>query len=1041
MDRKQGGFTLAEVLVSIVIIGIATITIFSFISSLARQTTNIKNQTFATQKAIQIMEELRSLVGRTDRIGILDNYDDFGSFNPFLTTENTDALGNDPSSPLSGNVRLGSGWRYLRQVSVVTQTADPYMRRVSVNIYLAKQSNPSETETLLAQSVSVIKTSVAGGVATQVMDVYLLCLENIPGWWTSTQDLRPMADALIGDIQIRNPGLEIKTHWITRLSYGRDPYYTPYINEATRADILTDIPFVYYYPGLTQKRTTAGAYYNDFYYYPDFFSAKINVDSEVRNVGSYGAADQYNNAVRYPEEEEMYARYGGEMSLRMLLEKMNSSPTELTNIIILNLHGELLPLPPLRNYSDAAKDPISNPNVRVVTHPESLSYRTNPPNVKLRVYSYVTDPGGWADASTLSKITICFPEKNFIGSIIVTKYIGNASTAYSSLAATVGADYTISFVDNTTVLVLNNSPLRHAQNGNYGLPSSKRLYELEYIPCPIESPPTFAKDLAYSSATSIPRNTARWIITIAGAAFTGNDGMYTVDTRIGDQTVSGYPNFSRTYFWVGTTPPYTEQYQFMGDPRHCPYADIKTASGYNWYFAKVNSADYAGFGKTVNGWVSSEATESPCLNVPRYFQLYRNGLLMTNGIFSPVTGWSFFYVGVGGEMGGDGATDYPDGIPVCRKPWAPATTTSTGINEIDSLWAATSYGEVLSRVIAKTDNSWYGRYWIGELCPDSEWTNWLANGNLATGTGNFYRARYTTSSSWGLNFNPGKMTGGRGCVSWTNGLTSSSTNLDHSGASGATGNITTDGNLVAGIFNFPPVTPINAERPFRLDSSSNRPPEWSDAIFSSQRTTISEEKNYYNSSYGGSYSSSKSIKLVYGTLAGYTVIQGLSPQTGFGAAQISRQALQGILHQFLVAGEPTVTTGRIVQLPLASLSAPSSGEEFDVGDTEVNIQWSNVWKRWDEQKYTTAYADGFAEIEPIIYNLKYSNDNGSHWYFMGDDVPTSAGAKDLTHSYTTPYVWDISAKDQGTYLIRLEAYRQTLPLHYNYHQLRVYRWR
>jgi len=68
------------------------------------------------------------------------------------------------------------------------------MRKVRVSIYLADESNPSAGKTFLAKSVSIIKTSVAGCNPIQVMDVYFLCIENIPGWWTSTADLRPMAD-------------------------------------------------------------------------------------------------------------------------------------------------------------------------------------------------------------------------------------------------------------------------------------------------------------------------------------------------------------------------------------------------------------------------------------------------------------------------------------------------------------------------------------------------------------------------------------------------------------------------------------------------------------------------------------------------------------------------------------------------------------------------------------------------------------------------------------------------------------------------------
>src|SRR5262249_5106607 len=70
------------------------------------------------------------------------------------------------------------------------------------------------------------------------------------------------------------------------------------------------------------------------------------------------------------------------------------------NAMILNLHGELLPSPALRNYSDPAKDPGNYPFQRVVTHPENLKYSSGA-NVNLRVYGYLD---GLSDPTTLESI-------------------------------------------------------------------------------------------------------------------------------------------------------------------------------------------------------------------------------------------------------------------------------------------------------------------------------------------------------------------------------------------------------------------------------------------------------------------------------------------------------------------------------------------------------------------------------------------------------------------------------------------------------------
>lgn len=1035
MNKKEGGFTLAEVMISLVIIGIATITIFSFITSMARQTANVKHQTFATQKAIQIMEELRSLVGRTDRIGILDTYDNGTNYSFFLTTEDTGALGNDPANPLSGNVRMGRGWRYLRQISILKEPADPFMRKVYVRVYLADENNPSQPKRLLAHSVSIIKTSVAGCLSTQVMDVYFICIENIPGWWAATATLKPMTDELISDLQTRNPGLEIRSHWITRLAYGRDLYYTPYINNETRADLLTDLNSVYYYPGLIQKRTSAGMNYDEYYYVPENIAGRINIDGTITNEFSYALADQFNNGVRYPDEERLYAQYGGEISLRMLFEKMNSSPSELQNILIVNLHGELLPIPPMRNYSDAAKDPGLNQNVRVVTHPEKLQFALSD-SIPLRIYTYVMNPDGWAHDTTLNYATISFPNLTLLSAnIVVEKCVGNSTTVYQWVTATEGVHYSFATVGGTTTITLFDSPLRHPVNGTQGLESTKRLYGLEYIPAPVHSaatPVKFERDLTTNG--SVAKNTARWRVIVKPGVL--STGQYEVDTRIGNQTSSDLPNLSRTYFWINTSPPYTEQFQFMGDPRHCPYLDTKADHYYNWFFTNIPAGDFKGYEKTVNlfgqpGWCG-DGTYKLNVDVPRYFQLYRRGLLFTNGIYTSITGFSNYYVGLGGEMGGDSANDLPNSIRVCGKPWSQGVAV-TRVNEIIN--GPGDYN--LCRIIARTDNSWYSRYWIGELYPDDQWNYWQTNGNLPTGSGNFYRASPTI---FGFSFNPIKRTGTKGCSSFINGgTTTSHFRHDWPWLSNPAGVIQTDGNIMAQIFNYPLVTPLDASRPFQLNYNGNVPPEWNDSEYSSQRVTHTWEKNYYN--YGAtSDRASSGVKLTLGSSAAYMVIQGIDKQAGFGAAQISRVAIQGILHQFLVSGEPSVTIGRIVQLPLLSVSSPLSGEEFSNPST-INIQWSIFWKRWDGEKYTSAYPDGFSETEPVVYNIKYSPDNGLHWYFVQDNSSATPGVKSSGHYCSSVYSWDVSAFSEGTYLLRIEGYRQNLPLHYTYQLIRIYIWR
>ena len=62
---------------------------------------------------------------------------------------------------------------------------------------------------------------------------------------------------------------------------------------------------------------------------------------------------------------------------RILLERMCTDPGQFENAIYVNLHGELLPMPSIRNYSDPAKDPseAGRRGVRVVTHPRISCHR------------------------------------------------------------------------------------------------------------------------------------------------------------------------------------------------------------------------------------------------------------------------------------------------------------------------------------------------------------------------------------------------------------------------------------------------------------------------------------------------------------------------------------------------------------------------------------------------------------------------------------------------------------------------------------------
>ncbi len=1029
----QKGISLVEIIIAMTIMAMVMLSVARGFMFMNRATVQSKEKSFASQKAIQMMEELRGLIANKSdtSIGVLDDYDDGAVYNTILTTKREVTSAGDV---LSGNNK----GKFVRRVNVIMLPNEPLARQVFVRVYRASNKQ------VLAETVSVVRTISNQFVNTQVFDVYILSLENVPGWWVLLSSMKPMFDNVIQDLQTRNPGLEWRPHWVTRLAYGRDPFYTPYVNEDKRTNEEV-MPWIYFYPGLTVPDSTVPC----FYYVPSSIAGRVNIDGTVQNSWSYSIADQYNHAVRYPDEEAMYtaavtaAEAAGttppEMSLRMLLEKMNSPTGGMNNAMIVNLHGELIPLPPMRNYSDPAKDPVGHANVRIVTHPEKLQYASGSA-VKLRAYGYVTNPGSWAQDATLSTMTVLFPS-TFInpGSITIRKAVGNGTLAYSWQATTagVGNDYTITNPGGTqTLITLFNTPLRTALNGGKGLNATKRLYGLEYIPCDLSAAPAFVEgtqDLTTTDGgTARPKNTARWGIQIAAGVL--NDGQYTIETRMDDDVTTGVSgneptNLSRTYVWVGRAPPVTEQFQFMGDPRHMPYTDVKINMGYNVYFSTIDTADYPGFTGTSNLW-----NGGPNVDVPRYFQMYRSGLLTSWGLWTSITGYSNYYVGLGGEMGYDASNSFTNSLPIIRTPWLPSSAASANVNEIID-----GFTESYQRVISSNDNTWWGLFWLGELYPDSAYATWSVNGNLPVGSAatNFYRARYNAK---GFSFDPIKRTSDRGCSSFLNGNATgnNTTYFNHEYWDTNNGTITTPGLTLAQDFNFPLYDSMLARRPFRLNATNNQPPEWNVAAYSGTRTTLTTLETYYEAQGNeATHDSSALLRMKLGTNVATMVMNGLSPQGVVSNAFISKLCVINLTRGFLAAGAPAITTARIPQLPTVTITGPSTTDAFNNPST-INVVWSTAWTRWDSLPYTSGYPASYSESTSLTGNVKYSNDNGKHWYFINTDGVAKVGVKSAAQATLSPISWNVSALPRGTYVLRIEVYRDTIPLHYSYAQRQVY---
>ncbi len=426
--KKYFGFSLVELLVSLCILLFVIVASFSGQIGSLKTTQRSKDKVFATQKAIQIMEELRALVqgGGESSLETLDTKDDKSIFNPVLTTEyikppadiTQDERG---STETSGNVRLSSllnKWKFLRLVQVKRKGDDARAREVTVSVYYGDSSG-NRVLPALATLSSVLRTDANVNIPSQSIDTFALAINTVPGWWGDMYSLKQYYVDSVNQLKFANGGLDFKNHMITRLAYGRDPYYAPFTNTTAPTETLA-VNYPYFYPGYIKNIKQSPA--KDEFYYPVIAmqsdGALLNVDDTIynrfitgnntQNMNAYSSADYYNNAVRYPEEINIHKKlksyakiYTGleiEPTLRILWDDLTNGSGNYINAMITNLHGELLPMPPIRNYSDPAKDPKSSNYMykRIVTHPEMLEYSpttdSTQSSIKLRVYPYLTKP-------------------------------------------------------------------------------------------------------------------------------------------------------------------------------------------------------------------------------------------------------------------------------------------------------------------------------------------------------------------------------------------------------------------------------------------------------------------------------------------------------------------------------------------------------------------------------------------------------------------------------------------------------------------------
>ena len=1176
--RRADGLSMIEVLVALTLFTAVAIALLSHASIMFNDTAARKDKIFAFKKAQGILAELQAFVdrGEVDAAIDLDSMDDGTSFNPVLTIA-TDAASNPvaPDHVLSGNIQRQANWIWSRRITVQPFQGlnNRNVRYVTVRVF---KRSPRGNQNQMAVISSVINSAGSSYPSSQHYDVFFVAIENVPGWWVYMDAIKPFVEATVADLQARNPGLQLRTHWITKLAYGRNPRYTPYVNQA--ADSVQAVPGAYYYPG-----TMPAGNSSTYYYVPDNFRGRINLDGTLTNTVAnppendertgpyheYTLADQFNQAKRYYDERELFERRrasGDEDELaptwRMLLEEMCSNPDKFHNAIIVNLHGELLPMPPLRNYSDPAKD-IGNTTqnykfARVVTHPEKLRFSfdsatpTKSEDIRFRVYPYLSDPGAAGAPGSLDYITLDLlcSSVDSDGDLLPLDYhapgaitIQNFSLPGDTVAMVNPTPeyFTAAHPDNPygvgfTRLRFQNTPLTHGQDPSQadpldqtrGLNTSARLYGLEYIPCPMAGqknsgePPDQPCPLQFTNLDATgngPKNTARWVVTLpySGLPKTvpgGNHQNLVIKaiTRVGNfQTLAEVQgadpeNESTTYAWWADSVdpvPFTERFQFIGDPRHCPYADNmywewnfnpayptygnNFPNGYNpfWddfggsqaFWQALSSGDRQFNTHTGNGWpyLLDYWGDRQDFDVARFHQVLRRALTRSEAIYTTLTGYSYYYLGIGNEIGYDSANGYPSSIPVNGAPWGASGASTIYVDNISGGGSSTyRYSKLLRD---SQGSGWWGLYWLGELYPDTVFdtniwggsggADWVTLGNLPTNTwgyGNEYRFFRDRKQdiTWNL---PGgtvldysrKVLSTTGCGSMLLCGTPGST-FNHLFKDGQSGSLTGAGPEMADNYAFPLPTSTKISRPFQLNLS-NYPTQnaWTYAFPRYQGTVV---RQYYDHSCGAIGSAliqlTEPSTIQIGPSASYAnsspsssfiVVNGLDRTIESGSAFIAKYAMVSLLHSFFEAGQ-VAGNSRIVQVPRVQILSPTDITQLDDPVT-IDVTFGVEWKRWDGKAYTENTSTGFSESESsLAYVLTYSNDGGTSWFHVLDDStaqhgilpsdPTVILLDGVTGDET--YTWGVNAAafPEGSYLVKVECFRNNEMLHYSSHMVKIF---
>ena len=436
----------------------------------------------------------------------------------------------------------------------------------------------------------------------------------------------------------------------------------------------------------------------------------------------------------------------------------------------------------------------------------------------------------------------------------------------------------------------------------------------------------------------------------------------------------------------------------------------------------------------------------------------RTGLVSSSTVYTTLTGFSYYYMGHGNEIGYDKANGYASSIPVNTGPWSFGGSTG-GTRFIQNITGARRYVRN-----AHNTGYWWGMPWLGELYPDDVYKDqWIAldpagniRGNLATTGPNagerFHRGEDSVTYSNSVNLAHGtSLLSGKqraqtkGCTSFFN-VENNPGNFRHFFKAG-TGNLVGAGVEVGTNYNYPIPSQAPINRPWSVTEVASGAEESKLPPYSTSQYTARVVQTYYDHPTG--YVGSGLVELTDPTNSdsAYIVVNGISNAVTSGSAFIAKYSLLTMVHSFMEGGSPSLTH-RIKMPPRVEIESPTEITELD-DPPDIPVQFDAFWVRWDGQPYTGSLAPGFSENESELeYVLMYSRDNGTTWLHTIDNAPATPGQKPTNPVHLIPdggpgpevVSWQTPAPNfpEGSYLIRAESYRKNQELHYSQHQVRIY---